>query len=185
MSEAVTPPATRRVVAIAGSLRRGSWNRHLLRAVAELAPPALSLTVYDGLASIPMFDEDLEATRRGGVDELRTLIAHADGILFATPEYNRSIPGVLKNALDWLSRSDVLSGKPVGVLGATPGPWGTRLAQAELRRVLEATEAVVMPAPAVFLRDAAQLFDSDGHLTDLAVRDRVVAFCAAFARWIR
>ncbi len=176
--------APRHVLAIAGSLRRGSWNRRVLHAAAGLAPPSLRITMYDDLAAIPMFNEDLEAPPPPVVEALRARVAGADGLLIATPEYNRSIPGVLKNAIDWLSRSDVLTGKPVGVLGATPGPWGTRLAQAELSRVLAATEAVVMPAPAIFLRGAAQLFDADGRLIDGDVRDRLTAFGAALARWI-
>jgi chromate reductase len=177
-------PRTLEVLAIAGSLRRESWNRRLLAAAAALAPSGMRVTVYDDLASIPMFDEDLESTRRGGVDALCARVAYSDGIVFATPEYNRSIPGVLKNAIDWMSRSDVLTGKRVAVIGATAGRWGTRLAQAELRRVLDATESVVMSAPAVFVRDAASLFDPDGGLRDAATRDSLAAMLSAFGRWL-
>jgi chromate reductase len=178
------PARTLEVLAIAGSLRRQSWNRQLLTAAAELAPPRLHLTVYDDLASIPPFDEDRELTGRGIVDALCARVAACDGLLLSTPEYNRSIPGVLKNAIDWISRTDVLAAKPVAVIGATPGRWGTRLAQAELRRVLEATEAIVMPAPAVFVREVEQLFGADGALGDAATRASVAAMLAAFALWI-
>jgi chromate reductase len=184
MTAQAEPARTLEVLAIAGSLRRGSWNRRLLTAATALAPPDLHLTVYDDLASIPMFVEDHELTGHGVVDALCARVAACDGLLLSTPEYNRSIPGVLKNAIDWISRTDVLAGKPVAVIGATPGRWGTRLAQAELRRVLEATEAVVMPAPAVFVREVEPLFSADGVLSDVATRASVAAMLAAFARWI-
>ena len=183
MTAQAEPARTLEVLAIAGSLRRGSWNRRLLAAATELAPPRLHLTVYDDLTSIPMFDEDHELTGRGGVDALCARIAACDGLLLSTPEYNRSIPGVLKNAIDWISRTDVLAGKPVAVIGATPGRWGTRLAQAELRRVLEATEAVVMPAPAVFVREVEALFNADGALSDAAVM--IARDAATSAREVR
>lgn len=174
------------VLAIAGSLRRGSWNRRLLEAADGLAPSDMRVHVYDGLADIPMLDEDREAagSRLESVVRLRALVGDADGILFATPEYNRSIPGVLKNAIDWLSRSEALAGKPVAVIGATPGRWGTRLAQAELRRVLDATEAAVMPAPALFIASAAERFEENGRLVDEAVRKSLSLVLAGFVGWI-
>ena len=130
-----------RVLALGGSLRPDSYNLSLLEAAAGLAPDGLSIDVYAGLGSIPLFNEDLE--RPGllppGVADLRRAVARSDALLIATPEYNQSIPGVLKNTIDWLSRSEPregLSGLPVAITGATTGPWGTRLAQSELRHTL-------------------------------------------------
>ena len=180
----------RHVLAIAGSLRRGSFNRSLLRAAAELAPPRLAVAVEDDLASVPLFDEDLESATAGGpgsVARLRAKVASADGLLIATPEYNQSIPGVLKNAIDWLSRDaagEVLAGKPVAIVGASSGPWGTRLSQAALRQVLYATGSPVLPGPALYLRDARRLFDDAGRLTDASTRERLAAVLAAFDRWM-
>lgn len=179
-----------RILALPGSLRRNGYNRRLLEQAALLAPSGLNIEVYAELAAVPLFDEDLEAATEGGPDgvrRLRAAVAAADGVLIATPEYNQSLPGVLKNALDWLSRSapdDVLAGKPIATLGASSGRWGTRLAQAALRQVLTACEAAVMPAPMLFVRDAAQAFDAGGHLADTAPREALRTLLAAFASWI-
>lgn len=177
------------ILAIPGSLRKASFNRRLVDAAVELTPPGLAIEIYDELGMLPLFDEDLEAATDGGtepVQRLRRRIAAADGLLIATPEYNQSIPGVLKNAIDWASRGadEVLAGKPVAVIGATPGRWGTRLAQAALRQTLAATEAVLLPRPMLFIADAASKFDRDGRLLDVATRDGLGAVLAAFARWI-
>ena len=191
-SIAVAPSRSHlRVLAIAGSLRRHSYNRALLQAVASLAPPALSIELFEDLADIPLFDEDLEAEGSArdpaGVIALRRRVSAADALLIATPEYNQSMPGVLKNAIDWLSRDRpqaVLAGKPIAILGATAGRWGTRLAQAALRHTLYALEAEVMPAPSVFLADATTLFDAEGTLTDPRALAAVRALVDAFALWI-
>jgi chromate reductase, NAD(P)H dehydrogenase (quinone) len=211
-----------RILGIAGSLRRGSYNRLLLRAAAERIP----IEIYDGLGSIPLFNEDLEsenaphpplrgtfspqAGRRiskrtsneiplpaqrgeggrrpgeGHVAALRERVASADGLLIATPEYNWSIPGVLKNAIDWLSRPprEVLARKKVAIIGASGGTWGTRLAQAALRQTLTATEAIVMPAPALFVARAENIFDAGGRLIDPHVSEQLDAVLTAFAAWI-
>ncbi len=177
------------VLGIAGSLRRGSYNRSLLRAAGELAPPGLTISVHEGLASIPPFDEDLEAATAGGPEAVQTLrgqIASADALLIATPEYNHSLPGVLKNAIDWVSRPgphEVLAGKPIAVIGASGGPWGTRLAQAALRQVLYATGSLVLPAPALFVANAKRLFDESGKLVDGSVRERLSSLLAALSSW--
>ncbi len=183
-------PSVRRILALPGSLRRLSYNRRLLDAAARMAPAALVIEVYDALDKVPLFDEDLEASTQGGphgVRRLRAAVAAADGMLIATPEYNHSIPGVLKNAIDWLSRSatdELLSGKPIAIVGVSSGRWGTRLAQAALRQVLAATESQVMPAPMLFMRDASQLFDGDGGLADRATQETLRDFLRAFSRWI-
>lgn len=179
-----------RVLGIAGSLRHGSYNRRLLEAATACAPARLCVSVYQELAAIPPFDEDLERATAGGPDSVRRLreqVASAHGVLFSTPEYNWSIPGVLKNAIDWLSRpapEEVLSGKPVAVIGASSGQWGTRLAQAALRQVLAATEAEVLPRPAMFVRHAERLFDPAGRLVDRPTREQLEAVLGAFSRWI-
>lgn len=179
-----------RILALPGSLRRNGYNRRLLEAAARVAPTGLRVEVYTELADIPLFDEDLELATQGGPDSvhlLRSAVAAADGILIATPEYNQSLPGVLKNAIDWLSRpapDEVLAGKPVAITGASAGRWGTRLAQAALRQVLAATESQVMPAPMLFVRDAAQLFDDGNGLRDVATLQSLEALLRAFLRWI-
>lgn len=178
-----------RVLAIAGSLRRDGYNRRLLEAAVSAAPARMHIVHHD-LREVPLFDEDLERAAAGGPEGVRALreaVAAADGVLIATPEYNQSIPGVLKNALDWLSRpapTEVLIDKPVAILGASAGRWGTRLAQAALRQVLAATESAVLPAPMLFVREAAQAFDANGALTDLAVDAALHRLLGAFAGWI-
>lgn len=180
----------KRVLAIAGSLRRGSWNLRLLEAAAECVPAGMTVSVYDDLASIPLFNEDLEQETDGGpevVQRLRRDVAAADGLLIATPEYNHSIPGVLKNTLDWLSRAapdEVLAGKPVAIIGASGGRWGTRLAQHALRQTLHATESLVMPAPALFIRDVGGLFDTAGRLSDVPTRKSLENVLDSLADWI-
>jgi chromate reductase len=178
------------VLGIPGSLRRGSWNRKLLLAAAREAPPGMAIQVEDALATLPLFDEDLERDTAGGpgpVQALRGRVAAVDGLLIATPEYNQSIPGVLKNAIDWLSRpapEEVLAGKPVAIVGATTGRWGTRLAQAALRQVLVATESVVLPRPLLFLREAERAFDETGGLVDESIRRALAELLASFEAWI-
>jgi chromate reductase len=167
------------VLGIAGSLRRGSHNLALLHAAADLAPAGMVIRATGELASIPLFNEDLEAERPPGVDRLLREVRAADGLLIATPEYNWGIPGVLKNAIDWLSRpspDEVLIGKRVAIIGASGGRWGTRLAQAQLRQVLAATESAVMPAPALFV--------AEGRVGDPATRAGLQRVLAAFAGWL-
>jgi len=180
----------RRVLAIAGSVRTGSYNRLLLKAAAACAPTGMVVEIYGELGAIPIFDEDLERSTSGGPDavrRLRLLVRAADGLLISTPEYNHSMPGVLKNAIDWLSRpgpDEVLIGKPVAVMGASGGRWGTRLAQSTLRQVLAATEAVAMPAPMLFIGEAGGRFDEEGALVHASTRDQLTRLLAAFAEWI-
>lgn len=178
----------RTILGLPGSLRRESYNRKLLRAAAEMAPPSVNVVLYEDLGAVPLFDEDLEERTHGnppGVGALRSAVAAADGLLIATPEYNWAPPGVLKNALDWLSRPpEVLAGKPVAVMGASGGRWGTRLAQAALRQVLTATESRVLPAPAIFVAEAAHVFDAQGRLIDRRLEKQLAALLQAFASWI-
>ncbi|SHM32313.1 NADPH-dependent FMN reductase [Rhodanobacter sp. OK091] len=189
MTTHATP--VRNVLCLAGSLRRDSWNRRLLRAAVTQAPATLHLAVYEELPAVPLFDEDVEQsepTGPAGVQALRKAIARADGLIIATPEYNHAIPGVLKNALDWLSREspqgEVLLEKPVAVLGASSGPWGTRLAQASVRQVLHTCGALVMPTPTLFMANAGARFDPDGMLTDPAATQSLQRFMQAFWHWM-
>ncbi len=157
-----------RVLGVSGSLRAGSHNSMLLRAAAELLPPEYELVEFDGLKAIPPFDEDDEHARPAAVRALDDAIAGADAVLLATPEYNQSIPGQLKNALDWLSRplaDSALRNKPTAVIGASTGLFGAVWAQAEARKVLVAIGARVIDRelPVGMAGDA---FTTDGHLAD-------------------
>lgn len=177
------------VLAVAGSLRRGSYNRLLLEAAPECAPPDMTVRLYRDLGSIPLFDEDKEQAFGGGaaVLALRDQVAAADGVLIATPEYNWSIPGVLKNVIDWLSRpalNEVLVAKPIALVGASGGRWGTRLAQNALRQILTATESFVLPSPCLFVHEAERLFDAQGRLIDPTTRDQLTSVLVALGGWI-
>lgn len=174
------------LLGIPGSLRRDSLNKRLLDAARVRVPEATTLTLYDGLADVPVFDEDREAAGTpAAVAHLKDAVARADGLLIATPEYNQSIPGGLKNAIDWLSRFEppVLDGKPVAVMGASAGPWGTRLAQAMLRHTLTACGALLLPAPQLYVRNAADAFDASGALRDERVARQLDALLRAFRRF--
>jgi len=166
-----------RVLGIAGSLRPGSYNRKLLLAAGELLPDDVELDVYEELKAVPPYDEDDDVEPApAAVAQLRAAIAGADAILFATPEYNSSIPGQLKNAIDWASRplaTNVLRNKPVAVVGASTGAFGAVWAQADLRKVLGATGARVVDVE-LPLGHAPQRFDeATGALTDENLRDEL------------
>ncbi len=158
-----------RVLGIAGSLRRASHNRSLLRAAAELLPPEAELEVWDGLAAIPAYDEDLDQEGEPEpVAAMRRAFAEADAVLISTPEYNSSIPGALKNALDWASRpfpGNCLRNKPVAVMGTSTGLFGAVWSQAETRKVLKAIGAYVLEEE-LPVGQAASAFDADGRLLD-------------------
>ena len=158
-----------KILGLAGSLRRDSHNRKLLRAAARQLPPGAELVEFDRLAEIPPYDEDLDVSPAPEpVAALREAIATADAVLIATPEYNSSVPGVLKNALDWASRpfpNNALRGKPTAVVGASTGLFGAVWAQAEARKVLGAIGADVLDVELpVGLADDA--FDDQGELVD-------------------
>jgi chromate reductase, NAD(P)H dehydrogenase (quinone) len=165
-----------KVLAISGSLRQGSYNTLVLRAAEELFPNDVRFELYEGLKEIPPYDEDDDGDDAPvAVDELRSTLAGADAILFSTPEYNSSVPGQLKNALDWASRpiaTNVLRNKPVAVVGASAGAFGAVWAQAELRKVLAAIGARVVDGEVAF-GHAHQRFDADGNLIDDGLRDQL------------
>jgi chromate reductase len=158
-----------RILGISGSLRRQSHNTNLLRAAAKLLAPGVELEIYDGLRELPPYDADLDIQPADpAVAKLRAAIAAADGVLIATPEYNGSIPGVLKNALDWASRpfpDNALRGKPVAVIGASTGLFGAVWAQAEARKVLEVIGADVIDHE-LPLGQADTAFAAEGQLVD-------------------
>jgi len=176
-----------RVVGIAGSLRRGSLNQALLQAAVELAPVALEIVPH-GLAELPLYNTDLEA---GAVPRavygLRVAVMQADAVLIATPEYNHGVPGVLKNAIDWLSRppaDSALNGKPCGIIGASPGMTGTARAQAQLRQAFVFTNTYAMLRPEVLVARANTKFDDGGRLTDDGTRNHLSVFLNEFVKWI-
>ena len=164
-----------RVLGIAGSLRRGSHNRALLRAAAALLPPGVELEEWRGLADLPAYDEDLDAVSvPAPVAGLRRAIAAADAVVIATPEYNSSVPGALKNALDWASRpwpEHSLRGKPVCVIGASTGLYGAVWAQAELCKILNAIGADVVESE-LPVGQAHGAFDG-ARLADYELRRRL------------
>ena len=165
-----------KVLGISGSLRRDSYNTKLLRAAEELLPPFAELTVWDELKAVPPFDEDDElGPTPSAVASLREAVAEADAIVFATPEYNASVPGQLKNAVDWLSRpvaTAALRGKPALVVGASTGAFGAVWAQAELRKVLATAGARVVEAE-VAVGHAPAKFDGSGALVDEELNDQL------------
>ncbi len=162
-----------RVLGISGSLRRDSHNTKLLRAAAKELPPGVELELFDGLKAVPPYDADDDVEPAPpAVSALREAIASADALLIATPEYNSSVPGQLKNAIDWASRpfpDNVMRGKPVAVIGSSPSMFGAVWAQAELRKVLGATGARVLDRELPLPR-AAEAFDSEGRLLNEDVR---------------
>jgi chromate reductase len=164
-----------RVLGISGSVRRDSHNRRLLRAAGDTLPPGAVLVEWDGLAGLPAFDEDLETTPPEPVQAFLDAVEEADALLIATPEYNASLPGALKNALDWASRpfpDNVLKEKPAAVIGASTGLFGAVWAQAEVRKVLKASGAHVLEDELpVGLADGA--FTADGALADRELAARL------------
>lgn len=178
------------IVGLAGSLRKASLNSALLRAAVELAPAGVSVEV-GSIREIPLYDGDLEAQSGipSAVVELKNRIAAADGLLLVTPEYNGSIPGVFKNAIDWLSRpasdiSRVFGRKPVGLIGATPGPAGTRLSQTAWLAVLRQLGTNPWFGRSLFLASAGQAFDEAGALVDAKAQQLLRDYLAGFSAFV-
>jgi len=179
-----------RVLGIAGSLRSGSYNRALLRAAQEEAPPGMEIRLY-GIAVIPFYNADVEAQGDPEpVVALKAAIHAADALLISTPEYNHGVPGVLKNALDWASRphrTSVLACKPVAMLGATAGSGSTFQAQAQLREALVYTGSCTLAQPELSLSRAGAAFDDarqPARLTDADTRDALRELLEALAAWM-
>jgi len=183
----IAPAATERVfdvVGFAGSLRRGSYNRALLRAATEVAPPRLHITIHE-LHEIPLYNGDVEAAGvPASVQALRDAIRQADGLLIATPEYNHGVPGVLKNAVDWLSRPpnhSALAGKVAALMGASPGMSGTMRSQTQLRQSFVFSDTYVLAQPEVLVARAHEKFDGDGRLVHQPTREFLGFFLQRFA----
>jgi chromate reductase, NAD(P)H dehydrogenase (quinone) len=175
-----------KLIAISGALRKASTNTGLLRALKDVAETHIEIDIAT-LHGIPLYDGDVE-TESGkpqSVKDLDARIRAADGIIISTPEYNFSIPGVLKNATDWLSRGgSPFRWKPVGVIGSADGPLGSGRSQYQLRQNLQALEAITMPKPEIFVGNSSTKFDAQGHLTDEDTRQRLKAWLAAFTKWV-
>jgi len=175
---------------LSGSLRRASFNSAVLRAAAELLPSDCELRI-ESIAAIPLYDGDVEAA--GGIPAavayLKDIIAASDGLLLVSPEYNNSIPGVAKNAIDWLSRpaSDiqrVFGGKPVAIAGASPGGFGTVLAQSAWLPVFRTLGADLWPGR-LLISKAASVIGANGEIVDATVRDNLASFIAEFVAYVR
>lgn len=176
------------VIGLSGSLRKGSFNASLLRAAAALSPPELEVEIAT-IAGIPLYDADAE--RESGVPAvvtaLKDRVASADGLLLVTPEYNAGIPGVFKNAIDWMSRPNsdiprVFGGKLVAVTGVTAGRSGTRVAQTAWLPVLRRLGAEAWMGQELYVNEGGKVFDQDGNLVDEMIKNLTTKFMAGFAK---
>lgn len=171
---------------IVGSLRRDSINRKLAEATAVLASKDLTID-WVKLDDVPMYNGDLEANLPGPVKRIKDQIKNADAVLLVTPEYNRSIPPLLKNAIDWASRpygASVWGGKPVAIMGATPGAIGTAAAQQHLRNVLAAVGAVTLPQPEMFITYKDGMIDDKNEFADARTKEFVLKFVQRISAWV-
>lgn len=175
------------ILGLAGSLRKASYNRALLRACVKLAPEGVTIAAHD-LDGVPLYNGDVEAAGDPpGVVALKQAIAAADGVLFVTPEYNHGVPGVMKNALDWASRparGAPLGGKPVGIIGASPGQTGSARGQSQLRQAFEFTNSFCMPQPEILVFRAHEKFDAAGELTDEKTSLYLGKYLEALRDWV-
>lgn len=178
------------LIGLSGSLRQGSFNSALLRAAAEAAPDGVTLNIAT-IRGIPLYDEDVEVADGipAPVVALKDAIAAADGLLIATPEYNNSVPGVLKNAIDWLSRppadsARVFGGKPVALMGASTGNFGTILSQAAWLPIFRTLGTPFWAGGRLMVSRAPTVFDANGHLTDPKVRDALRGFLEGYGHFV-
>ena len=176
-----------RILGIAGSLRRQSYNRAALRAATQLAPDGATIDIFE-INGIPPFSEDDEQDPPAKVVELKRSIRDADAVLFVTPEYNYSIPGVLKNAIDWASRpygDSAWVGKPAAVMGASVGTIGTARAQYHLRQVMVFLNMFPLNQPEVMIAKAHERFDAEGNLTDEKTKEFIGLLLQGLVDWTR
>ena len=176
-----------KTLGISGSLRKGSFNTATLRAAAQLLPEGMTLDIAD-ISQFPLYNEDVRAAGFPPVvQRLREQIAAADALLFVSPEYNYSISGVLKNAIDWASRppDQPFNNKPVGIMGASPSLWGTARMQYHLRQCCVFLNMLPVNKPEVLIAQAASKFDAEGKLTDQTTRDVIAQHLVALRNWTR
>ena len=175
-----------KILGISGSLRAQSFNKHLLRAAVGLAPADCKIEIFD-LTPIPLYNEDVN--QQGfplSVEDFRSRIRTCDGLLIVTPEYNYSIPGVLKNAIDWASRppDQPFEAKPIAIMGASPSMFGSGRSQYHLRQVFIYLNGMILNRPELMVADVENKFDNKGELTDARTREQVTAMLASFKEWI-
>lgn len=173
------------IFGIAGSLRQGSYNKAAVRAAQSLAPEGIRIDIFD-LEGLPPFNQDFEHNPPSRAGELKARVRAADAVLFASPEYNYSVPGVLKNAIDWGSRpygDNSWVRKPAAIMGASPGRFGTARAQYHLRQILHGVNMLVMSRPEVMISDAAGKFDPEGILIDDKTRDLIEKLLNSLIEW--
>ncbi|WP_312165001.1 NADPH-dependent FMN reductase [Phenylobacterium sp.] len=187
----MTDAARLRIVGLSGSLRTGSFNAHLLRAAARLAPEGVAIEV-ETIRGVPLYDGDVEAAEGipARVAELKDKIAAADGLFLVTPEYNNSIPGVFKNAVDWLTRPSgdiprVFGGKPVALIGASPGGFGTILSQDAWLPVLRTLGTRPWFGGRLLVSRAHKVFDEAGAILDPAIEQALTGYVAGFGEFVR
>jgi chromate reductase len=176
-----------RILGIAGSLRRGSYNRWALSAAAKLVPEGAEIEIFD-LDGIPGFNQDDEQNPPAKIAELKQKVREADAILFVTPEYNYSVPGVLKNAIDWASRpygDSAWDGKPAAIMGASVGSIATARAQYHLRQSLVFLNMYALNRPEVMIGNCANKFDADGNLTDESTKDHIRGLIQGLIDWTK
>ncbi len=174
-----------KIAVFVGSLQQNSLNKKLAHNLERLAPEGVEFEYVD-IGALPLFNQDLEAEYPAEAQRAKDVVLATDGVLFVTPEYNRSIPGVLKNAIDWVSRpwgNNSFDGKPVGIVGATVGPVGTAVAQSDLRHIAGYLNTKLMGQPELYLPTAPGKFDENGHITDESI-ELLQTYINSFAAWI-
>lgn len=179
--------AQKKIAVVVGSLRKGSFTRKMAKALMQLAPPSLACEIVE-IRGLPLYDQDLENTPPAAWIEFREGIRKSDGVLFATPEYNRSVPGVLKNAIDVASRpygKSAWAGKPAAVVSVSPGQYGGFGANHHLRQMLVFLDMPALQQPEAYIAHAADLFNEAGGLAAEDTREYARAFMEAFAKWVR
>jgi chromate reductase, NAD(P)H dehydrogenase (quinone) len=185
-SKGISMATIRNVAVIVGSLRKESFSRKLAKALIPMAPPTLKLEIVE-IGQLPLYNQDDDANPPAASAAFKQRVGQADAVLFVTPEYNRSVPGVLKNAIDIASRPyghSAWSGKPGGVISVSPGPIGAFGANHALRQSLVFLNVPAMAQPEAYIGQAAKLFDDQGTLTSDPTREFLQKFLAAFAQWI-
>lgn len=174
-----------KIAVFVGSLQKESTNRKLAKNLEALAPMGTEFDYID--LNLPLFNQDLEVNYPAEARKVKDAVETADGVLFVTPEYNRSIPGVLKNAIDWASRpwgTNSFAGKPVGIVGASISSVGTAVAQSDLRHIVAFLQMKLMGQPEVYLANAGNLFDENGELNDEHWRENIAKYAEAFVTWV-